>query len=170
MSHEIARPSIKRAKRSGVELEEEKAWVDFYRRVGNDPTLATEVLHQLESDPVMKRMHLALVLCCKDSLRSHKARQVRNKRIGQFVRWLCHGLFIKPFLSTRQGLKSGSAIAVECLPEIHKEPALRQMHQLQREPGLEQVEASFQQQPGVPEASATKKAGGAKATARQSAA
>ena len=36
-------------------------------------------LAQFESDPEMKRAHLALYLCCKESLRMHKARQARNK-------------------------------------------------------------------------------------------
>jgi hypothetical protein len=52
-----------RAKRFGVEFEEERAWVSFYRRVRHDATLATEVLAQLEADAEMKRTHLAL-LCC----------------------------------------------------------------------------------------------------------
>ena len=54
-----------RAKRTGIEYEEERAWVSFYKRVGNDLALATEVLSQLESDPEIKRSHLALYLCCK---------------------------------------------------------------------------------------------------------
>ena len=72
-----------RAKRFGVEFEEERAWVSFYRRVRHDATLATEVLAQLEADPEMKRKHLALVLCCKESLRGHKSRRARNKRIDR---------------------------------------------------------------------------------------
>jgi hypothetical protein len=67
-----------RAKRFGVEFEEERAWVSFYRRVRHDATLATEVLVQLEADAEMKRTHLALVLCCKEALRAHKARQARE--------------------------------------------------------------------------------------------
>jgi hypothetical protein len=87
MSLEKPRP---RPRRSGIESEEERAWVGFYKRVGRDPAIATEVMAQLESDPEMKRTHLALYLCCKESLRRHKARQARNKRIGQFVRGLGH--------------------------------------------------------------------------------
>lgn len=89
MSLEKAPP---RPKRSSVEQEEERAWISFYRRVGNDPALATEVLVQLDCDPQMKRMHLALYLCCRQSLQMNRERQARNKRIGQFVRWLCAGL------------------------------------------------------------------------------
>src|SRR5574338_572614 len=120
MSLEKPRP---RPRRSGIESEEERAWVGFYQRVGRDPAIATEVMAQLESDPEMKRTHLALYLCCKESLRQHKARQARNKRIGQFVRWLCHGLFVQPLHSLQKGLRHGSDIAVECLPEGVNVPA-----------------------------------------------
>ena len=93
MSLEKSHP---RHRRSGIESEEERAWVGFYQRVSREPAIATEVMIQLESDPEMKRTHLALYLCCKESLRQHKIRQVRNKRIGQFVRWLSHSLFVRP--------------------------------------------------------------------------
>ena len=52
----------------------------FYRRVGQDPVMAAEVMAQLEADPMMKRNHLALYLCCKQSLRTHKATAARNRR------------------------------------------------------------------------------------------
>jgi len=40
-----------RAKRCGVEFEVERAWVTFYRRVGRDTAIASEVLAQLEAVP-----------------------------------------------------------------------------------------------------------------------
>ncbi|MDL2338878.1 MAG: hypothetical protein QFE16_13640 [Pseudomonadota bacterium] len=140
---ERARP---RAKRFGVEFEEERAWVTFYRRVGHDVTIAAEVLTQLEADPEMKRTHLALYLCCKESLRSHKARQARNKRIGQFVRWLCNGLFTAP----ARLLRRGGDMALECLPETAKEPAAPQVRRLTREPEFARAQASFDPQAAVP--------------------
>ena len=140
---ERARP---RAKRFGVEFEEERAWVTFYRRVGHDATIAAEVLTQLEADPEMKRTHLALYLCCKESLRSHKARQARNKRIGQFVRWLCSGLFTAP----AHLLRRGGDMALECLPETAKEPAAPQVRRLTREAEFARAQASFDPQAAVP--------------------
>jgi hypothetical protein len=134
---EKTRPRIKRF---GVEFEEERAWVGFYRRVRHDAALATEVLAQLEADAEMKRTHLALVLCCKESLRDHKARQARNKRIGEFVRWLCHGMFSAP----KRVMRSGVEIAVECLPEAGKEPAVRQVRRLKREPEFAQAQSAFE--------------------------
>jgi len=101
-----------RSKRPSIEHEEERAWVSFYKRVGNDLALATEVLAQLDSAPDMKRSHLALYLCCKESLRTHKARQARNKRIGIFVRWFCGGLFTQLFVqwpkAWRRALRQGA--------------------------------------------------------------
>ena len=141
-------------RRASVAHEEEKAWVTFYKRVGNDVDLATEVLAQLDSDPDMKRSHLALFLCCKESLRTHKARQARNKQIGQFVRWFCNGLFTGLFVqwpnALRRSLRRGGDIAAECLPVIGKdagkEPALAKASQLAREPSFATAQADFHQQ------------------------
>jgi hypothetical protein len=140
---ERARP---RAKRFGVEFEEERAWVTFYRRVGHDVTIATEVMNQLEADPEVKRKHLALYLCCKESLRSHKARQARNKRIGQFVRWLCSGLLAAP----ARLLRRGGDMALECLPETAKEPAAHQVRRLTRETEFARAQAAFDPKAAAP--------------------
>lgn len=125
MSLEKPRP---RPRRSGIADEEERAWVDFYRRVGREPAIATEVLAQLDDDPEMKRAHLALYLRCKQSLRMHQHRQARNQRIGQFVRWLCHGLFVAPVHALHRALHLGGDLAAECLPErvrVSVEPTAR---------------------------------------------
>jgi hypothetical protein len=131
-----------RVRRSGVHLEEEKAWISFYRRVGN-PDIAAEVMHQLESDPEMKRAHLALYLRCKESLRAQKARQARHRRIGQFVRMLCGVVFMTPVTAIQKLLRQSGAIAVECLPEIRKEPAVRQVKNLARDTEFAQSQSEF---------------------------
>lgn len=139
-----------RSTRPSIEHEEERAWVNFYKRVGNDPALATEVLAQLDCDPDMKRPHLALYLCCKESLRAHKARQARNKRIANFVRWFCRGLFTQLFVqwpsAWHRSLRKGSDIAIECLPEIGKEPAMAKAGQLAQEPTFATAQADFLRQ------------------------
>jgi hypothetical protein len=143
-----------RTKRSSIEHEEERAWVSFYKRVGNDLALATEVLAQLDSDPDMKRSHLALYLGCKESLRTHKARQARNKQIGQFVRWFCSGLFTQLFVqwpsAWRRSLRQGGDIVAECLPQtgkdIGKEPAMAKARQLTQEPTFATAQVDFRQQ------------------------
>ena len=147
MSPEKPRP---RAKRCGVEFEEERAWVTFYRRVGRDTAIASEVLAELEADPEMKRAHLALYLCCKESLRIHKGRQARNKRIGQTLRRLCHALFVAPARALQRALHLGGDLAVECLPETAKEPAVPQVRQLTREPEFAQAHSDFGAQTTLP--------------------
>lgn len=73
----------------------------------------------------------------------HKARQARNKRIGQFVRRFCHGLFVVPAQALQRALHLGGDIAVECLPESVKEPAVPQVRKLTREPEFAQAASSF---------------------------
>lgn len=143
MPVEKSRP---RPRRTSLESEEERAWVAFYRRVGRDSAIASEVLAQLESDPEMKRSHLALYLCCKESLRQHKARQARDKRIGQFVRWLCIGLFLRPLHSLQRMWRQSSDLAVECLPEVAKEPAVPQVRRLVRKSEFATARTAFEQQ------------------------
>lgn len=175
MSFEKPHP---RAKRSGIEYEEERAWVSFYQRVGNDLALAMEVLSQLESDPEMKRSHLALYLGCKESLRTHKARQVRNKRIGQFVRWVVSGLFTRLFLQWPQALhrslRHGGDIAVECLPDIEKnvgkEPGLAKAGHLTQESRYATAQADFRQQRSAPAAEPAASSGEAEASTQAKAA
>ena len=135
-----------RARRCGIEFEEERAWVGFYRRVGRDAAIAAEVMAQLEADVDMKRTHLALYLCCKESLRVHKARQARDKRIGQFVRGLGQALVVRPMLGLRMRLGHGGDLAVECLPDTRKEPALQQVRRLGRDAEFAAAQASFEQQ------------------------
>ena len=106
-----------RPKRSGIETEEERTWVEFYRRVRSDAVLAAEVLTQLDKDAEMKRNHLALFLTCKETIRREKAREARNKRIGYFVRWLAHVLFVQPLQSLRALGGTSRDIAIEMLPE-----------------------------------------------------
>jgi hypothetical protein len=94
----------------------------------------------------MKRTHLALYLCCKESLRVHKARQSRNKRIGQFVRGLGYALLVQPMLGLRTRLRHGGDIAVECLPDTRKEPALQQVRRLGKDAEFAAAQASFEHQ------------------------
>jgi hypothetical protein len=144
-----------RNKRSGIDHEEERAWVGFYRRVRSDASVATEVMAQLDADPEMKRRHLALYLSCKQSLRTHKARQQRDKRIGQFVRWLCHCMFVAPI----RALQRGGQLAVECLPDTPREPAVPKVRKLASETEFAAAQSVFQQQAASPTVAATAPAG-----------
>ena len=125
-------PSSLRPKprRASVATEEERAWISFYQRVGQDAALAAEVLAQLDADIEMKRMHLALYLSCRESLRSHAVREQRNERIGRFVRSMLHGLLVAMPRSVGRKMKRGGDIAVACLPEADAEPATAQVRRL----------------------------------------
>lgn len=140
-----------RSKRSGIDHEEERAWIGFYRHVRSDSAIATEIMTQLDADPAMKRRHLALYLCCKQSLRSQKARQQRDKRIGQFVRWLGHCLVVMPI----HALQRIGQLAVECLPEAKREPAVPKVLKLARETEFAAAQSVFQQQAASPPVAAT---------------
>lgn len=144
-----------RARRCGIEFEEERAWIGFYHRVGCDPAIAAEVMAQLEADADMKRAHLALYLCCKESLRMHKARQARHKRIGQFVRSLAQAIFVRPVLGLRTRLRQGGDVAIECLPEIGREPAVQQVRRLGQVAEFNTAQAAFEQGVPSPEADTT---------------
>lgn len=119
----------------GLVNEEYKAWLVFYRSVSSDPLLAAEVMAQLEADPAMKRQHLALYLSCKRSMRLHKARQKRNQRVGEFVRRLCHALFVAPLRAIRSLFAQGGDMALECLPVEPNAPRIAARPASHKTPG-----------------------------------
>lgn len=131
-------------RRSAIGIEEERAWVSFYRRAGKDPAIASEVLAQLDADVEMKREHLALYLCCRESLRLQQAREARHQRIGQFVRWLFGGLFVRTPKVTGRALRGARDLAVACLPETSAEPASTQVQRIAKNPKVRASRAAFQ--------------------------
>ena len=136
------RTSNPRKRRAGVDHVEEKAWIGFYRRVG-DPVIAAEIVRELQLDLEMKRAHLALYLRCKESLRADKARVARNKRIGQFVRTLCSTFFVAPVQAVLRMMRQSTAVAIECLPETNAEPAAQQVRKLTSEAEFVQEQSTF---------------------------
>jgi hypothetical protein len=140
MSPSTLRP---KPRRTSVATEEERAWIGFYRRACHDVALATEVLAQLDADPEMKRLHLALYLSCRESLRTHAEREQRNTRIGLSVRWLLRGLFVALPAALGRRLRRGSDVAVACLPEVDAEPASAQVRRLASDPGFDAARSAF---------------------------
>lgn len=166
-------------RRSTIDIEEQRAWVDFYRRVGRDVALAAEVMAQLDGDAEMKRRHLALYLSCKQSLRVHKARQARDKRIGQWLRLLVQwtlqrpaafvgGVTQKAYHRTADVLDEAIAAAPPASPATSKrgarpaaardadsrpEPAAAQVRQLLGDAEFADAHARFQHQAGMSPAS-----------------
>lgn len=150
MSPSSPRPKPRRA---SVATEEERTWISFYRRVGQDAALAAEVLAQLDADVEMKRMHLALYLSCRESLQSRAAREQRNDRIGRFVRRMFHDLFVAMPRSIGRKLKHGGDIAVACLPEADAEPARAQVRRLASDPEFGTARSTFESPTSVAPAS-----------------
>jgi hypothetical protein len=134
---------------NAISDEEERAWVSFYRRAGRDSAIAAEVLAQLDIDPEMKREHLGLYLRCRESLRLHQARAARDQRVGQFVRWLLGGLFVRFPAATRRALGRGGDIAIACLPETGVEPAATQIQRLAKSPKVRVARAAFKATPAA---------------------
>ncbi len=135
-------PAPRKAKRSAVEIEEERAWVRFYRQVGQ-ADIAAEVLAQLDADAQARHDHLALYLSCRESLRAHKARTQRNKRIGQFVRQAGRVLVAEPLRALRLKTSRAIDLLVECLPDMRREPAAAKVRQLRRDADVAHALAAF---------------------------
>jgi hypothetical protein len=135
-------PAPRKPKRSAAAIEEDRAWVRIYRQAGN-PDIAAEVLTELDADTQARHEHLALYLRCRESLRAHKARIQRNKRIGQFVRLGCRVIVAEPLRALQQGAARAFDLLVECLPEARREPAAAKVRQLRRDAAIAQAHASF---------------------------
>ena len=131
-------------RRTSVVAEEERAWISFYQRAGQDAALAAEVLAELDADVELKRRHLALYLSCRESLRVHALRDARNARIGSLVRRMLHTVCVAAPRSMVRKLKHGGDIAVACLPEVDAEPAIAQVRRLASGGGAERSHAAFE--------------------------
>lgn len=63
---------------------EDRAWRRLYRSAG-DPVAASEMLEHLQSDDEATRIHLALVLRCRETLRRQAMRRARIEWIGRIA-------------------------------------------------------------------------------------
>jgi hypothetical protein len=145
---------LKKPKRNSLETEEIRTWARFYRESGDNPALAHEILKQLDLDRLQRQAHLGLYLSCKESLRRHKARQVRNALIGRRVRALFRGVFVALPGSIRAAFGAAGSIAVECLPESDglPEPSATPARKRNgRERGLSLVERPPTDRPASPD-------------------
>jgi hypothetical protein len=119
---QLLRTRAVRPYRSSVAVEEEKVWIAFYRRV-TDPAIALEVIQHLDADADLKRVHSALYLSCKESLRRKKARRIRTKRIRNFMRKILAALRLRRENNIRPHLRHRGRIVREGLPESTSESA-----------------------------------------------
>lgn len=74
---------------------EDRAWRHLYRNAG-DPDAASEIVHHLEADAEAQRLHLALYLRCRETLRRHAARRARMSRIAALARGLYSVVVLRP--------------------------------------------------------------------------
>ncbi|MRV70604.1 hypothetical protein GJ700_02575 [Duganella sp. FT92W] len=109
--------------RTTLEREEAKIWVRIYGQA-NDPVLAAELLQLLNSDAHIKAKHLGLYLRCRQSLRLHKERQARVKRMAYILRLAMRCLFVLPAhivfrigVGLRRALHFGRDVALEACPQ-----------------------------------------------------
>lgn len=140
MSQLIVRPL---PRRPTVQSEEEQAWVSFYRRARHQPTVAAEVLAQLDLDPDMKRAHLALYLCCRESLRLHEERAARDARLVAGLRWLGNAIAVRGLGGLRRLLGRAGDIALASLPVAAPEPAKAKVRRLAADPALRSARAAY---------------------------
>ena len=119
---QLLRTRTVRPYRSSLALEEERVWIAFYHRVA-DPAIAAEVIQHLDADADLKRIHSALYLSCKESLRRKKARRVRMKRIRSLMRKILGVLLLRRESNIRPHLRHRSGIVLEGLPESTSESA-----------------------------------------------
>jgi len=96
-------------RRHGISHEEEKLWIGFYQRVHRDPALASELLALMRADAIMRREHLALYLCCRESLRVAHQRQRRDQHIAR----LLDRALLGPWRALRQIWQPSGAIAAQ---------------------------------------------------------
>lgn len=142
MSHQERNSRTDRPNRASVAFVEEQAWVGFYKRI-NDPAVAAEILEYFNADPDAKRIHPALFLRAKESIRRDQSRQIRARRIGSFVRMAFNLAIVEPVLAIHNMLKGGQEIAVQCLPEIAVEPAVRRIKKLSKKPEFAAQRSQF---------------------------
>jgi len=109
--------------------EEEKVWVQFYRRAG-DPVIAADLIEQLESDREVKARHFGLYLHCRQSLRKDKARRARAKLVAHGFHVLARIMIGWPLDVMRDGCKFLAAVSVARASA--DEPAVRQMRKIRR--------------------------------------
>jgi len=110
----------RRPTRGSVAAAEEKAWLTFYRHIG-DPTVAAEVVKFFSADQELKRRCPALFIRATQTLSKDAARKARAERVGQFVR----GLFGRTASGVSQSFSHGRDVALACLPPVGEPAATR---------------------------------------------
>ena len=138
---------------------EEHAWDTLYR-TKHDPTAATEVVEYLDSEPEVRKSHLGLYLCCRQTVRAHEARRVRTQRIAAFLQLALHLVLVVPLRVVIRALRGSGDVAVELMPQVpapatvlpKSEPATRRIRKLVKRGEFAQAKQAFPKPAGVSDA------------------
>lgn len=99
---------------------EDFAWEALYRSA-RDSATAAEVIEFLAADVEARRAHLALYLCCRQSVREAEARRIRIQRIAALLRRLIHVVIAAPVAVIGRIVRGGTDVAIEMMPKADPE-------------------------------------------------
>ena len=110
-------------------VEEDRAWCHLYRSA-RDPAVAAEVVQHLRGDAEAARCHLALYLCCRQTLRAHKARIARKQRIGRVLRRFISAIASTPAAVVRKLLRDDNTGSVKANSSLAAPRAVSRIRQV----------------------------------------
>jgi hypothetical protein len=117
-------------KRERLERQEEDTWIEFYPQARKDPSLAAEILTELERDETLRRRHRGLYLCCQRCIRLNDSREARYQRFGQAIRRMFNAVFIALPRGAVDVAKKAGHLLVVCLPDAANDQVDRRHRQL----------------------------------------
>jgi hypothetical protein len=132
-------------KRARLERQEEDTWIEFYPQARKDPSLAAEILTELERDETLRRRHRGLYLCCQRCIRLNDGREARYQRVGQAIRRTFNALFIALPVGAVDLAKRAGHLLVVCLPDATNDKVDRSHRQLLEGDAYAQAERSFRE-------------------------
>lgn len=109
--------------------EEDRAWSHLYRSA-RDPAVAAEVVQHLHNDAEAARRHLALYLCCRQTLRAHKARIKRKQRIGRVLRRFINAIASTPAAVVRKLVRGNDYGSVKANSSLAAPQAVSRIRQM----------------------------------------
>lgn len=128
-----------------LERQEEDTWIEFYPQARKDPSLAAEILTELERDETLRRRHRGLYLCCQRCIRLNDSRDARYQRFGQAIRRMFNAVFIAlPHGAVDLAKKAGHLLMV-CLPDAANDQGDRRHRQLMEGDAYAQAGRSFRE-------------------------
>ncbi len=95
---------------------EDFAWEALYRSA-HDSATAAEVVEFLAADAEVRRTHLALYLCCRQTVREAEARRIRIQRIAALLRRLIDVVIAAPLAVIGRIVRGGADVAIEIVPK-----------------------------------------------------